>query len=396
MRESHPPRAVLDREYTVDCVETPDEIGLRKMRILVLSRFNRLPFYGFGYGAAIERAGGQISYLPPDSPADIDVETLVALCPDKPSLIFCPDWHTAPLPPGLTKIDIPTVCVNEDTYKFTERRIKWSMLFDYTVTCHPGYAGQFEAAGHPRVLFLPLAVDRKLQEAPEEERIFELAAVGQTEGPLYATRKRVLQKLDGHFRTNDFWRRYSPQEMAAIYRRSKVVINIPREDFLQEANMRVFEVMGAGALLLTRMPTELTDMGFEEGVHFVGYRDESEVVSVVRHWLTNEAAGAEVAGRAQKLVWREHTYDNRLTQLLKRVKEDAGSLPAPARKWPPGRTAELYVDHYAGHGFLDRAHHELGEIAKSNPGRFLGSVQIVAGAHAGRALRRLLKGIRRG
>ena len=366
------------------------------MRILVLTRFHRLPFYGFGYGAAIERAGGQISYIPEDAPDDIDIETLVAQCPERPSMIFCPDWHTSPLPPGMTRIDIPTVGYNEDVYTFTARRVRWSMLFDYAVVCHPGYAKLFEAAGHPRVLYLPLAVDRKLLECPDEERVFEIASVGQSDTSLYTTRRRVLSMLDGKFQSNDFWRRYTPAEMARVYRRSKMVINIPREDYLQEANMRVFEVIGSGAMLVARMPTELTDMGFEEGVHFVGYRQESEIVSLVRSWLENEAGRMEIAERARELVWREHTYDRRLADLLEQIRQDGGSLPAPARNWPAAQTALLYVDHYAGHGFLDRAQDELWNVARLRPTGLLAGARTVARAHAGRLKQRLLAGMRRG
>src|ERR1700733_1198897 len=117
-----------------------------RMRALVLARFSELPWYGFSYGAGMERLGVSISYIPEDAPQDIPVDALVAQCPERPSLIYCPDWHASPIPPGLTMIDIPTVNINEDSYAFTQYRIRWSMLFDYTVVFHPGYEERFRAA----------------------------------------------------------------------------------------------------------------------------------------------------------------------------------------------------------------------------------------------------------
>ncbi len=181
------------------------------------------------------------------------------------------------------------------------------MLFDYTLLFHPGYTERFRAAGHPRPMYLPLAVDREIIDAPKVVRTIEVGAVGRTDSVLYTTRRRILAILDTQFRMNDWRRLYPPKEMGKIFRGSKIVINVPREGYLQEANMRVFEVMGSGALLLTRLPSELSDMRFQEGVHFIGYRNEEDLTPLVRHYLMNHTARLEIAERAHDIVWRDHT-----------------------------------------------------------------------------------------
>ena len=325
------------------------------MRILVLSRPSEFPFYGFAYGSALERLGARLSYIPEDTDRDASIQSLVESCPERPDLIYLPDWNRSPLPSGITKIGIPTVNVNEDTYAYTERRIRWSMLFDYTLLFHPGYAERFEAAGHPRALYLPLAVDRDIIDGPKLEPIYEIGAVGRTDSSLYVTRKRVLEKLDQQFHMNDWRRLYPPKEMGTIFRMSKIVINIPREDYLQEANMRVFEVMGSGALLLTRLPSELSNMGFQEGIHFIGYQNEEELAPLVRRYLENDAERLEIATRAHDIVWREHTYDSRAATLLNRVRDDGGRLTAPARQWNDAQVELAYIEHYSAHTYLRQA-----------------------------------------
>jgi hypothetical protein len=357
------------------------------MRVLVLARFNELPFYGFSYGAGMERLGVRISYIPEDAPRDIDVDGLVAQCPERPSLIYCPDFSLSPIPPGLTKTDIPTVNINEDTYAYTEYRVRWSMLFDYTILFHPGYVERFRAAGHPRPLFLPLAMNPDVITGPEEERVFEVGTVGQIESVRYATRRRVLSQLEKHFRMNDFRRRYSPNEMAKIYRQSKIAINVPREDYLQEANMRVFEIMGSGALLLVRLPSELSDMGFQEGVHFIGYRQEDELVPLIRQFLNQDSLRVEIAQRAQELVCREHTYERRAAKLFEQVHRDSGRLFAPGRQWPEAQVALTYLDHYAAHGHLDRARDEWWKVVAQSLRKAAVGASLIAKAHA-RGLRR--------
>ena len=60
--------------------------------------------------------------------------------------------------------------------------------------------------------------------------------------------------------------------MAKIYKQSKVVVNLSRDDYLQDANLRCFEVMASGALLITPKPTELSEIGFIEGTHYVTFK----------------------------------------------------------------------------------------------------------------------------
>jgi Glycosyl transferases group 1 len=359
------------------------------VRVLVLARHIHLPWYGFAYGSALERLGVHLSYLPEDTHPNTTIQALVKQCPERPDLIYLPDWNFSPIPPGLTTIDIPTLNVNEDTYAYTNRRIRWSMLFDYTLLFHPCYEDRFRAAGHPRPIFLPLAVNRDVIEGPEEERTLEVGSVGRTDSDLYVTRLRVLSMLDSHFRMNDWRRRYSPKEMVKIYRMSKIVINIPREDYLQEANMRVFEVMGSGALLLTRLPTELSDMGFQEGVHFVGYRREEELVALIRHFLADDPARLEIARKGHEIVWREHTYESRAASLLDQLRSDAGRLLAPARRWKEEQVALAYLDHYAAHMYLSRAHEEWKTIARRNPLKATVGGSLLARAYARRVQRRL-------
>jgi hypothetical protein len=363
--------------------------AVRTMRVLVLARRSHLPWYGFAYGSALARLGACLSYLDEDTPPNATIQDLVKRCPARPDLIYLPDLHRTPIPSGLTTIDIPTLNVNEDTYAYTDRRVRWSMLFDYTLVFHPGFEDRFRAAGHPRPMFLPLAVDRDVLEGPEEERTFDVGFVGRTDTYLYTTRLRVLSMLDGNFRMNDWRRRYCPQEMVKIYRMSKIVINIPREDYLEEANMRVFEVMGSGALLLTRLPTELSDMGFQEGVHFIGYRREEELVPLIRRFLADDAARLKIAGNGHEVVWRDHTYDSRAARILDQVQSDEGRLLAPARRWSQEQIALVYLDHYAAHMYLNRAHEEWRTIARRNPLKAAVGGSLLVRAYVRRARNRL-------
>jgi spore maturation protein CgeB len=84
-------------------------------------------------------------------------------------------------------------------------------------------------------------------------------------------------------------------------------VNIGRDDYPQDAKLRTFEGMAAGNLLITSLPGELTRIGFEDGVHFVGYREDKELHAIARKYLGNEDARKRIAEAGRANVLRNHT-----------------------------------------------------------------------------------------
>jgi hypothetical protein len=298
------------------------------------------------------------------------------------------------MPLGLTKVNIPTACFQIDTYAYTRRRIAWSMLFDLVFVFHPGYDTKFRAAGHPGAHFIPHAIEPSLFLGEESGRVFDIGWVGQTRGHLYRTRERLLPVLSRAFRMNDWRSHHVPEEMARIYRQSKIVVNIARDDFPQDANMRAFEAMAAGALLLTSLPTELAQIGFEDGVHFVGFRKEAEITPLVRRYLLEESARRRIAEVARDKVLREHSYDRRVETILELVKQDGRKFLAPARSWSEERVHLAYLDYFAGNGALDCALDELRASARLSLGDATRGAGMLARAWARRSRTRMTGAIR--
>jgi len=294
---------------------------------------------------------------------DSPLETLLQRCPEKPTCILQVESDFPLLPEELVRTEIPTVCLDVDTYAYTKCRMRWSSLFDHVGVFHPGYEGLFRRSGHPGAFLLPHAVCREFFDQPELSREFEVGWVGLTSGPFYRKRREWMRKLANAFRMNDWRRTYSLEEVAGVYRRSRVVVNIGRDDYPQDANMRVFEVLASGALLLTSLPSELSELGFQDGVHFVGYRQDSEIKPFVRRFLKDEPARARIAQAARKKVLQEHTYDCRADQLLRRLQQYGHRKLAPARAWPETRVHLTYLDFFSAQGVLDCAGAQFRHVA---------------------------------
>jgi hypothetical protein len=316
-----------------------------------------------GYADAFRRRCIEFFCVDGSLPFDASLEDVLSACPATPSAIFHFESAYPLFPIGLEHSEIPTVCFHPDTYAFTERRIHWAAVFDHAAVFHPGYEARFKRAGHPGAFLLPHAVRKDFFQGVDPRREFEIGWVGQTSGEFYKARAEWLPKLVNEFRTNDWSRPYTVEEVANVYRRSQIVVNIGRDDFPNDANLRVFEVLASGALLLTAIPTELTQLGFQEGVHFVGYRNAAEIGSLVRKYLNDEPARARIAETARGLVLAEHTYDRRVDHLLARLSQTGQQKLAPARAWPESRARLVALDFYSAHGLTTCAANQFRHIA---------------------------------
>jgi glycosyltransferase involved in cell wall biosynthesis len=272
--------------------------------------------------------------------------------------------HTYGLPRDLQRSPVPTASLDIDSFWWTSSRVRWSMLFDYVFVWHPSLAPLYRAAGHPKVFVFPHAVDEGLfQLDPDSEsRTLDLGWVGGFGYAQYDQRKRIIHPLASRFRMNDPARRYSKQETAEIYQQSRIVVNVSRSDFPQEANMRCYEAMAGGALLMTGMPTELTEWGFREGEHFVGWRDEAEIPDLVNSYLRQKQKRSEIARSGRRLTLRDFTFQKCRDRMASIFQEHPGEFFAPARNWPPEKVQLLYLEYYYRYQLFEAALAEFGAL----------------------------------
>jgi spore maturation protein CgeB len=79
------------------------------------------------------------------------------------------------------------------------------------------------------------------------------------------------------------------------------------------------EVMGMGALLLTRDAPNLHDR-FPAGC-LASFADERDCVGKIRHYLANEREREEMAARGQRFILENMTYDILMGEVDVRLRE---------------------------------------------------------------------------
>jgi hypothetical protein len=240
-------------------------------------------------------------------------------------LILYVDPGPSVFPMGLERADCATACYLIDVHQGLHPRINLAKFFDHVFIAQKDFLGDFIAAG-VEAEWLPLACDPTTHGLSCSERDIDVGFVGKLGNP-GSTRYNTLTSVLSSFSTNDYKRYVDPVEMGSIYARSKIVINASING---DVNMRVFEAMAAGALLVTdRIANGLSDL-FQEGVHYAGYSSVDEAIAAVRSHLADAGARTAIAVRGKAAVLKGHTYGHRARQIIHSASR---AKKASARGW---------------------------------------------------------------
>jgi hypothetical protein len=198
--------------------------------------------------------------------------------------------------------------------------------------------------------------------------------VGQYFGEDHPRGKR-LQKLSQMYKMNDYKRWYPKEEITTIYSESKIVINSPANGDL---NMRVFEAMASGALLVTEAIGNGQKDLFKNGVHLVEYRTEKELFEKVDYYLTHDYERERIARAGQELVLSKHTYKHRVDFILDTIFGDSSPvLNAKIRKMPEKDIRLAYAKVYSMLRLVDPVLEEIKQAYNTKSFSFRLLVELI-------------------
>jgi hypothetical protein len=109
-------------------------------------------------------------------------------------------------------------------------------------------------------------------------------------------------------------------EMYQILYSSKIIFNHHGDIPPYANNLRLFEATGVGTLLITDWKENLHEM-FEPGREVVTYQNAEECVELIRYYLDHEEERKAVARAGQKRTLSDHTYYQRMQELVEIVRE---------------------------------------------------------------------------
>jgi spore maturation protein CgeB len=95
----------------------------------------------------------------------------------------------------------------------------------------------------------------------------------------------------------------------------------------QVAN-RTFVVPACGAFVLHERTAELLEL-FREGEHVACFADADEMTQMVDYYLARAELRQRIADRGRELVWREHSWDDRVHVIIDHFARDTSRASTP-------------------------------------------------------------------
>lgn len=217
-------------------------------------------------------------------------------------------------------------------------------VYDFIISAFPHYVRLFNDCGLHSV-YLPQAFQSLFLErcrtrykddgAPKYDAVFigsvsdqhlgrlqwldELAATGLVDIFLSTDGLRYTPELPEPLRSHHHPPVYG-LAMYDIYRRARLALNAHPEISGPYATiMRLYETTGAGTMLLTDERRNLSEL-FEPGKEVVTYSSIQDCVDKVQYYLDHEEERAAIARQGQQRTLSEHTYEQRVQQIIAWVK----------------------------------------------------------------------------
>lgn len=217
-------------------------------------------------------------------------------------------------PTGLEHLNHPTAIYLIDVHQNLEQRLTLARFFDYIFVAQKDYVPAFLEQGIKNVFWLPLACDPAYHISPKrsENYLYDFGFVG-NRGLIGSERRQLLDLLEHNFKINALDRKYLPEEMSTIYSQSRMVFNYSIKG---DVNMRVFEALCAGKILLTNAISNGLEELFIDRKHLVIYRNSEELMQLARYYLEHHEEREAIAQAGQALVLSKHTYQHRTEQIL--------------------------------------------------------------------------------
>jgi len=225
------------------------------------------------------------------------------------------------IPEDLKAIPGPSVGYFIDTHMNLDIRLEMAKHFDYVFLAQEAQIEDFKRAGIENVAWLPLGCSPELHDVGDKKRTIDVSYVGSLTEHTDRRRFDLMQRVKDRFPNNAVGMQW-PEEMAQTYAQSKIVINAAVK---RDVNMRVFEALASGALLITDEADGLEEL-FVDGQHLVVYHNDEDLFDLVEYFLAHDEERERIAAAGKALVYDRHTYDHRARQLVRMVLEDTNEL----------------------------------------------------------------------
>jgi GT2 family glycosyltransferase/2-polyprenyl-3-methyl-5-hydroxy-6-metoxy-1,4-benzoquinol methylase len=217
----------------------------------------------------------------------------------------------------------PCACWVIDTHLDYAASLASARSFDLVFAAQRDGAQQLARDGIETAQWLPLACDPAVHRPHSVTKRYDFAFVGNLfPGPRSDLVQALCQSFPNHFVGRAYF-----QQMAHRYSEARAVFN---RSIRNDVNMRVFESVACGSLLLTNdLAGNGQDELFRDRLHLATYQTEEELLDKLRYYLGHESIRERIAAAGRQEAMTRHTYALRMERILATAAEFQSRAQVP-------------------------------------------------------------------
>jgi tetratricopeptide (TPR) repeat protein len=272
-----------------------------------------------GYGAALQKRAPSYRY-DLETSANTPLASILPVCPFQPDFILYLESALAFLPPDITAAPCPTLALLTEDHLHADWNSALFPYFDLVLATWKRSVDTYRAQGHDNIVQWYFGARPSWSADPDLERKHDLAFIGNLNPRVQRDRNRTLERIlkltrDGlkvFVGTDLYFEDYN-----RVLNESKLVYH---ESITGQINLRVFEAMAAGCLVIMPRPVDPTDPSshlFVDGEEILYCDSTDEGIDLIRYYAdpAHDAERRRIAEAGRRRVYAEGNYEDRTLEL---------------------------------------------------------------------------------
>lgn len=250
---------------------------------------------------------------------DMPLTDVLGACPFSPDLILHLETAIPFLPEGIEDAPCPTAALFSEDQLHADWYGQLFPYFDLALCTWKATERTWQAHGHDNVRQWYFGARPEFCWDLELPRVYDVAFLGNLNPHIQRRRLPAVQKIlklrgEGvkvHVSGGVYFEDYN-----RVHCQSKIVYH---RGITDQVNMRVFEAMAAGCLVVMQRPADPDDPTtyfFRDREHVVYCDSDDEAIALIRHYLVHDDERRRIAEAGRAKVMREHNYTDVARQLF--------------------------------------------------------------------------------
>ena len=204
---------------------------------------------------------------------------------------------------------VPSVYYEIDNHIMRGSQLAYYALADIVFIAQKHFINEYPPE---KTVYIPLAADPEIHKPYDDEPItYDIGFCGNAN---YPRRRELLHKLCNNYK-GYVGHTAAGEPYARALSRCKILFNCSMDN---DVNMRFFEAMMIGRPLVSDKLPAQKELA-QQGVHYMAYYDESDLMRKVALSIGNEKKRVAMGRVARNYAIKHHTYKIRLQKIIKEV-----------------------------------------------------------------------------